>query len=128
MMYVCIILYNETMDEQIPEQTLCPACHVEVRPGDYFCFNCGKNLHSAPPSMAMSTLLGYSAGSVVLPPMGIIWGIRYIGSTDTKAKIFGLFLIFITIAELVLIVDLTIKSYNMINDQIQQQLPNIQGL
>jgi hypothetical protein len=61
-------------------------------------------------------------------PFRIIWGIRYIGSTDTKAKIFGLFLIFITIAELVLIVDLTIKSYNMINDQIQQQLPNIQGL
>jgi len=110
------------MDEQTPEQTLCPACHVVVRPGDYFCFNCGKNLHPAPPSMAISTLLGFFFGSLVLPPMGIIWGFRYMGSNDVKAKIFGFSLIFLTIA------DLTVKSYNMINDQIQQQLPNIQGL
>jgi hypothetical protein len=112
------------MDEQI----LCPACHVVVRPGDYFCFNCGKNLHPAPPSMAFATLLSFFFGSLVLPPMGIIWGFRYMRSPDSKAKAFGVILIVVTIIELLILVDVSVKAYNAINDQIQQQLPNIQGM
>jgi hypothetical protein len=110
------------------EQTLCPACHVVVRPGDYFCFNCGKNLHPAPPSMSFGTLLSFIAGSIFLPPMGVIWGFRYIKNQDSKAKMFGVSLILITIIELLILVDVTVKAYNTINDQIQQQLPNIQGM
>lgn len=112
------------MDEQI----LCPACHVAVRSGDYFCFNCGKNLHPAPPSMSLATQLSYFVGSLVLPPMGIIWGIRYLKSPEQKAKIFGLVLIMITVIECLVLVDVSVKAYNAINDQIQKQLPNIQGL
>jgi hypothetical protein len=111
------------MDEQI----LCPACHVVVRPGDYFCFNCGKNLHPVPPSTSFSTLLAYFVGSIVLVPMGIIWGFRYLRSQDIKAKLFGAFLIICTCIELAVIGNVSVKAYNSVNDQIQQQLPNIQG-
>jgi hypothetical protein len=109
------------------EQTLCPACHVVVRPGDYYCFNCGKNLHPAPPSLSFGTLAGFFVGSLVLPPMGIIWGFRYIKSPDMKAKVFGFLLAVCTIIELVVLVSATVYAYNTINDQVQKQLPNIQG-
>jgi hypothetical protein len=89
------------------EQTLCPVCHVVVKPGDYYCFNCGKNLHPAPPSLSFATLAGFFVGSIILPPMGIIWGYRYI--------------------KLILLVNATVSVYNTINDQVQEQLPNIQG-
>jgi hypothetical protein len=106
------------------EQTLCPVCHVVVKPGDYYCFNCGKNLHPAPPSLSFATLAGFF---VILPPMGIIWGYRYIKSPDMKAKVFGLILMVTTIIELILLVNATVSVYNTINDQVQEQLPNIQG-
>lgn len=115
------------MDEIVEQPILCPACHVAIKQSDYFCFNCGKNLHPAPPSLSFGSLTGFSIGSIVLPPMGIIWGFRYIRSQDSKAKIFGFVLIGLTVIELFILTDITVKAYNTINEQIQQQLPNIQG-
>src|ERR1700690_2123516 len=58
--------------------SVCPMCHIQVRLTDYFCYNCGKNLHPKPLSTSIEIQILYYVGSLVLPPMGFIWGFRYI--------------------------------------------------
>ena len=112
------------MDEMIE----CPQCHTSVRPTDYYCFNCGKNLHPAPPDTSSATLIGYFFGSIILPPLGIVWGFKYTHHSDIKIKIFGWSLIILTILELVIVTKGIIDLYNNINDQVLKQMENLQGL
>jgi uncharacterized protein (DUF983 family) len=110
------------------EILMCPTCHVAVKPLDYFCSNCGKNLHPVPPSLSSVTIFGFIVGSIVLPPMGFIWGIRYLKSDDNKARFYGFVFIIITIVELILLTIGTIQLINTINQQVNSQMQNIQGL
>lgn len=107
--------------------TACPQCHVPVRPTDFFCYNCGKNLKPAPPSTSIETLVMYYVGSVLLPPMGIIWGWKYVKATDQKARLHGWLLIGITVVELVLLTIWTIDFVHGINAQVNSQLNGLQG-
>ena len=68
-------------------EPMCPKCHAIVRPTDYFCYNCGKNLKPAPLSLAVDKLAMYYIGAVLLPPMGIIWGWKYYKEGNPTAKI-----------------------------------------
>jgi hypothetical protein len=106
----------------------CPSCHIVVRPTDYFCFNCGKNLRPAQPSLSTGTIITLILGSIVLPPMGIIWAIKYLKWPDTNSKIFAVFLIILTIIELIILTQMSIIFINKINDQVNSQMQNIQGL
>ena len=106
----------------------CPQCHTSVRPTDYYCYNCGKNFRSAPPDTSVLTLAGFLVGAVVLPPMGIIWGFRYIRHPVVGVKLFGWLLIALTIIELVIIARVTIDLYNTVNNQVINQMQNLQGL
>lgn len=109
------------------ELTLCPVCHVNIRPTDYFCYNCGKNLQSKPTSLSLAKMILYIVGSMVLPPMGIIWGIRFLQKGNSNTKKYGILLILLTLAELILITKYTIDLTKTINDQVNFQLQNIQG-
>jgi hypothetical protein len=111
------------MEEIAP---ICPICHVTVRPSDFFCYNCGKNLHPKPLATDIATQILYYAGSIILPPMGFIWGIRYLKDKNTNAKIIGSILFLITIVELVFLTVLSVRLVNSINDQVNKQLENIQ--
>jgi hypothetical protein len=92
------------------DETICSQCHVAVRVSDYFCFNCGKNLKPKPLSTSVSTQLIYYAGSVFLPPMGIIWGIKYLKEKESKAKIVGIVCITITVVVLIVAVQCLVSS------------------
>lgn len=105
---------------------LCPMCHVAVRPTDYFCYNCGKNLHPKPLPTDLTTQALYYLGSIVLPPMGFIWGFKYLRDKDPKSKTVGLVLFLITVVELVFITVFSIKAVSSINQQVNKQLENIQ--
>jgi hypothetical protein len=107
--------------------TSCPTCHQPVDPQDYFCRNCGANLKPKPLSMTFMQIVSLFIGSLVLPPMGIIWGYRYLKENDSKAKIFGLFLIVITIILIVVIVIYSINLINTVNNQIGKQMQNYGG-
>lgn len=75
---------------------LCPQCHFPVKPEYYFCPNCGKNLRQAVavlPTDALAQFLLYGF-SIVLPVIFYLaitkWqGIKYIRSSDPKAKQMG---------------------------------------
>jgi len=53
--------------------------------------------------------------------MGIIWGLRYIKQTDKASKLVGLFVIVLTIIELVWLIQSTVYMVNTANQQINQQ-------
>lgn len=78
----------------------CPQCHQPVREQDFFCPNCGKNLKPAPASTGIAKQLMLYVGSVLLPPLGYIWGIKYLLQKGGKAKVVGIVCILITTASL----------------------------
>jgi hypothetical protein len=107
--------------EEIP---VCPVCHIAVRPTDYFCFNCGKNLHPKPLVLTPGKIASQFVGTLMLPPVGIIWGIRYLREPDRKIRAFGIALMITTVAELIMLVIYTISTFNYINSQVNNQVQN----
>jgi hypothetical protein len=105
----------------------CPRCHVLVRSTDYYCFNCGQNLHPQPPPTTITQQVLLYAGSVLLPPMGIIWGFRYLKQTDSKSKIIGLVAIVLTVVTLLIAIKLTFDIVNQASLQMNTQLQNLQS-
>ena len=118
------IVYNESMEENVT----CPTCHTTVRITDYFCFNCGANLHPKPVSLSAVNLIPLFLGTVLLPPMGIVWGIRYIREKSSASKVVGFLAIIITIIILIIGVQVIINVINTVNNQVNSQIQNIQGL
>lgn len=119
------MLYNEmSMDEIV----MCPVCHVTVRPTDFFCFNCGKNLHAAPPGTAPFDQIKLYLGSVFLTPMGIIWGLRYLRAEDQKAKIVGVVAMALSVITIIIATQYAVNLMNSINGQVGKQLQRIEGL
>ena len=115
--------YNGEMDQNGG----CPVCHAAVRPTDYFCFNCGKNLKPKPPSTSVSRQALLYLGSLLLPPLGLIWGWRYLRQPDSTSKIIGTVAILITFISLIVTSWLVITTINTVNKQVNQQLRLIQG-
>lgn len=107
---------------------LCPVCHVAVRPTDFFCYNCGKNLHGKPLETTKLMEYMYYAGSVLLPPIGLWWGVRYLKQSDEKSKRIGWICIILTIISFFLVSVWTVRVFQGINAQVNQQLQGIEGL
>lgn len=108
-------------------QPTCPQCHAQVKATDFFCYNCGKNLKPKPLSTSIETLLMYYLGAVILPPMGIVWGIKYMKEPNQTSRIHGAILIIITIVELIILTVWTLNFVNTINKQVGSQLNGLQG-
>jgi len=110
--------------DPIPQPTypVCPTCHVPLRPTDYFCYNCGANIHPSPPSTSASTQIVLYLKSALLPPLGIFSGLRYLRQSDSKSHYVGITAILITLASIVLAIVLTAKLFNEINRQVNEQM------
>ena len=102
----------------------CPRCHTTVRATDYYCFNCGKSLKQAPLLTDNTTIVGFFLKVLLLPPLGIVWGINYIKQKDDRSKFVGIAAIVITIIELVLVVQWTLSILNGVNSQMN----SLQGI
>ena len=105
----------------------CPNCHQSIKSIDYFCANCGKKLRNKPLSTSLSTQVILYIKTLLLPPMGIIWGIRYLRQSDSVSKWVGFIAIVITIIEIIWITQSTISIINFTNQQVSQQM-NLYGL
>ena len=106
----------------------CPVCHVMVKPTDFFCYNCGKNLHPKPPSVTTEDEIKLYLSSFSLPPMGIIWALPYVRQADTKSKTVGYVAIGITVVTLIVLVIETMSFINGISAQVNSQMQGLQGL
>ena len=105
------------MDEIIS----CPVCHQPIDSTDYFCRNCGKKIHPTPLSTSFPSQITLYLKSLFLPPIGIIWGFRYLRQADTKSKLVGLFVIILTIIEIIWLIQITTNTINSFTQQINQQ-------
>ncbi|MCX6794089.1 MAG: zinc ribbon domain-containing protein [Candidatus Gottesmanbacteria bacterium] len=105
----------------------CPQCHGVVRPTDFFCYNCGKNLKVKPLPTSLTTEIMYYAGSVLLPPLGFWWGIKYLKQPDAASKRIGILcMVFTTISFIVTSIWL-VDYINKINATVNNQLNGLQG-
>ncbi len=109
------------MEENIPQTALCQQCHIQVRPTDYFCFNCGKNLKPKPLPTDAVTQAMYYIGSILLPPMGIIWGFKYLREKNQTSKIIGIICVILTFIVIIVGIQATITLANTISDQVNKQ-------
>lgn len=107
------------------EPLACLRCHQPVNEADYFCHNCGQNLKPALPPTDISKLMTLFIKSALLPPMGIIWGLRYLRQNDKKSKISGLAAIVITLLVLVMAIRFTINISNTISARMNDQMQNV---
>jgi len=105
----------------------CPTCHTIIRPTDYFCFNCGKNLHEKPLSTNRTTEFLYYFGSILLPPLGFWWAYKYYKQTDGDSKRIALICAILTIVSVILATMWSIQIMDKVNIQINQQFQSIQG-
>ena len=121
---------GQVSSEQISQ--LCPQCHQPVTATEYFCPNCGKNLHEAPlptTAAAQATLYVFS---IILPMICFLFagrwkGIKYVKSHDPKAKMMGYISIALIIISTGIIMWLAITWTNQyIQDQINSL--NLSGL
>jgi amino acid transporter len=104
------------------ENPICPKCHTTVRSSDFFCFNCGTNLKPKPLNTTLSYQLLLYIGCILLPPLGIIWGIRYLKEPKQSSKIIGIISIILTLISLIVGIILSINIINNVNSQVSKQL------
>ena len=107
--------------------SICPTCHAVVRFSDYFCFNCGKNLHVKPPSISMMDQVVLYVKCIFLPPMGILWGLKYLKQPDQKYRIVGIVAIALTVVVILWAVNYTMNIYTSVTKQLNTQLEGVGG-
>ena len=77
------------------EPKICQSCHFPITDTFYFCPNCGKKLYE-PPITAMGQIKVYAI-SILLPPLGLWPGIKYVLQKDEKTRTVGIIAIILTI-------------------------------
>lgn len=105
----------------------CPRCHVQVRATDFFCYNCGQDLKPKPPRTDVQTLAILFIKEILLPPLGLVWGLRYLRQKDTKSKLVGILSIVLTVVVIVVAIQLVLDAVNSFNQQLNSQLQNLSG-
>lgn len=122
------------MDESIPasdSQVECPFCGNKIDAKAFYCPVCGKKVREKPVSTNFWPVFLLFALTVLLPPLNIGLTIKYMKSSDPKAKRIGLISLVTMIVVLVIAIASTffVTRYvsSQVNDQINQQLKMYQG-
>jgi hypothetical protein len=109
-------------------QILCPFCSTPLDAAAFFCPVCGKNVREKPLSTGIGVQIGLYAVSILLPPLSLIWTIKYLKSKDPKAKQIGMISLGLTIATLVAVFWLSLTFVKNITQGVNQQLNQYQDI
>ena len=104
--------------QQSTDSVICKNCKQLVPSVSFFCPTCGKKIKEPPYKFSFLGVTGVVLESVLLPPMGIVPGIRYLRREETSAKMVGLLAIIITIAATVFMVAFLMNYINSVNSQL----------
>jgi formate hydrogenlyase subunit 3/multisubunit Na+/H+ antiporter MnhD subunit len=74
------------------------------------------------------TLAGLFIGSLLLPPFGIFWGLKYIREDNQQSKLVGLIACGLTILSIIFAVVGTMKIYTIVSNGVSNKLQEYQGL
>ena len=92
---------------------VCKYCKNPIMETFYFCPNCGKKLKEPPFKFSWGKTIAIVLESVLLPPLGLFPGFRYLRMKEAGAKTLGAIAIILTIVSSVLA---TIYFMNFINN------------
>jgi hypothetical protein len=109
-------------------EPVCTQCHAVIRPTDFFCYNCGKNLKAKPFSTSLTTEILYYIGSLVLPPLGYWWGIKYLRQSGAAAKRIGTVAIILTTISLIVTSVWAVDYINKISATVNSQLNGLNSM
>lgn len=110
------------------EQKVCEVCHQPIQETFYFCPNCGKKLKEAPLSTSTVKQLGLYIFSLLLPPLGLFPGFRYLRQKNKKARLVGVVILFITIVSTVVTMWLTLQVVNSFNKSVDEAMQKYERL
>lgn len=110
------------MEEPIKSE--CKQCKLAILDSYYFCPNCGKKLKEPPFKFSWGKTIAIIIGAILVPPFGLIPGIKYLFKDDVKAQIIGVITIVLTF---IITGVLIIYSINLFK-QVTQQINQTQGL
>ena len=108
------------------EQKVCPVCHFPLTDNYYFCPNCGKQLKEPPISIAKQ--LSVYAVSVLLPPLGLWPGIKYLLAESPQTKKVGIIAIILTVVSSIITIWLFMGIMNGVNQSLGSQMNQYQNL
>lgn len=75
----------------------CKKCQLPILPSFYFCPNCANPLRSKPLPITIGKQIGIYLLSLLLPPLGLVPGIKYLFQKSGKAKMVGMVAVLLTI-------------------------------
>ena len=103
---------------------ICPKCKTTTASTSFFCPNCGRQLRKKPISTSIGKQIYIYAISLLLPPLGLWWGVPLLFQKDTKSKIVGIVSILLTIISLVV----SVKLFTDFMQGYSEQLNSINSL
>ena len=106
--------------------TVCPFCHFALNETFYFCPNCGKKI-SEPPITTIKEI-GVYLVSILLPPLGLWPGIKYIFSKNARTKRAGAIAIALTILSTIITLWLSVALFNTLSKSVNTQMNQYQNL
>lgn len=98
----------------------CKYCEALIPPGTYYCSNCGKVLNDPPFTISTAKIIWLSIISILLPPFGLIPGIKYMLKNDSRATMAGLLMIILTFLSLAVTIYFLMQMLNGISSQYSQ--------
>ncbi len=91
---------------------LCPKCGYQILPTYNFCPNCGNKFKNPPLSTSLGKQVYLYLISILLPPIGLFPGIKYLLDKNPTAKIIGIILITLTLLSTIITVKVTMDFVN----------------
>lgn len=105
---------------------ICQSCHFPIADNFYFCPNCGKKIHEPPITIAKQ--ISVYAISLLLPPLGLWPGIKYVLQKDEKTKTVGIIAIILTVISTIVTLWLFMNTITSITSGIGSPLNQYQNL
>ena len=101
---------------------ICKYCKNPVVETFYFCPNCGKKIKEPPFKFSLAKAITIIVAAILIPPFGIIPGIKYFLKDDKRAQFIGIITIALTIIATVVMIIFTINFINSFSKTYQEIL------
>ncbi len=95
---------------------ICPSCGNMILPNFKFCPNCGKSVESR--EITVGRQIYIYTMSLILPPIGLYYGIKYLFNSSTKKKIIGGVAALLTIISLIITIWISAGFFQQIQKEI----------
>lgn len=95
----------------------CKYCGAQIPSNSISCPSCKKTLTEAPFNISVFKIIWLSILSILLPPIGLIPGIKYMLKNDQKATMVGILMIILTFLSLAITIYFVRQALDNINAQ-----------